>query len=103
MTREDDLKELAINLQAAIAKARALNLPISAHILSMPLTEVSRTSQASVADEEKNAMAPPLARRFFAADMNGKRFANALIAAGDIRDLCGQPLEPADATTIRFD
>jgi hypothetical protein len=42
MTGEDDLKELAINLQAAIAKARALNLPTSAYILSMPLTEVSQ-------------------------------------------------------------
>jgi hypothetical protein len=42
MTGKDDLKELAINLQAAIAKARALNLPTSAHILSMPLTEVSQ-------------------------------------------------------------
>jgi hypothetical protein len=29
MTGKDDLKELAINLQAAIAKARALNLPTS--------------------------------------------------------------------------
>ncbi len=45
MTREDDLKELAINLLAAIAKARALSLPASAHILSMPLTEVSSASQ----------------------------------------------------------
>jgi hypothetical protein len=78
MTREDDLKELAINLQAAIAKARALNLPISAHILSMPLTEVSQASQVSGPDEAKNAMLRPLARPAFAADMNGKqRFANA--------------------------
>jgi hypothetical protein len=53
MTREDDLEELAINLLSAIAKARALNLPTSAHILSMPLTEVSRALQASVTEQEK--------------------------------------------------
>ncbi len=41
-TREDDLNELAINILAAISKARQLNLPISAYILSMALVEVSQ-------------------------------------------------------------
>jgi len=40
---EDDHKELPINLQAAIAKARVrLSLPTSCHILSMVLSEVWR-------------------------------------------------------------
>jgi hypothetical protein len=47
MTREDDLNELATNLQAAIAKARALNLPTSAYILSMALVEVSQALEAA--------------------------------------------------------
>jgi hypothetical protein len=46
MTREDDLNELAADLQAAIAKARALNLPTSAYILSMALVEVSQALEA---------------------------------------------------------
>jgi hypothetical protein len=91
MTREDDLKELAINLLAAIAKARALNLPTSAHILSMPLTEVSRASQACVAEQEKYAIVPPLARRFFAADMNGKAAICEWASGGDIRGLRRRP------------
>jgi hypothetical protein len=41
-TGEDDLNELAINVSAAISKARQLNLPISAYILSMVLVEVSQ-------------------------------------------------------------
>jgi hypothetical protein len=47
MTREDDLNELATDLQAAIAKARALNLPTSAYILSMALVEVSQALEAA--------------------------------------------------------
>ena len=39
-TREDELNELAIDVSAAIAKARQLNLPTSAYILSMVLVEV---------------------------------------------------------------
>jgi hypothetical protein len=41
VTREDDLKELALNISAAIVKARQLNLPTSVYILSMVLVEVS--------------------------------------------------------------
>jgi hypothetical protein len=47
MTREDDLIELATDLQAAIAKARALKLPTSAYILSMALVEVSQALDAA--------------------------------------------------------
>ena len=47
MTREDDLNKLAADLQAAIAKARALNLPTSAYILSMALVEVSQALEAA--------------------------------------------------------
>ena len=47
MTREDDLNELVADLQAAIAKARALNLPTSAYILSMALVEVSQALEAA--------------------------------------------------------
>jgi hypothetical protein len=49
-TREDDLKELMISLSAAIAKARQLNLPTSAYILSMALLEVSQALKAAEAD-----------------------------------------------------
>jgi hypothetical protein len=41
-TREDELKELSSSLSTAIVKARQLNLPTSAYILSMALVEVSR-------------------------------------------------------------
>jgi hypothetical protein len=52
VTREDDLKELAISLSAAIAKARQLNLPTSAYILSMALAEVSQALKAEKDEEE---------------------------------------------------
>jgi hypothetical protein len=52
MTREDDLNELAADLQAAIAKARALNLPTSAYILSMALVEVSQALEAVGPDRD---------------------------------------------------
>ncbi len=54
MTREDDLCELAADLQAAIAKARALNLPTSAYILSMALFEVSQALEDSSPDDEND-------------------------------------------------
>jgi hypothetical protein len=54
-TREDDLKELAINLSAAIAKARQLELPTSAYILSMALVEVSEAAKAA-ADRKDDAV-----------------------------------------------
>jgi hypothetical protein len=52
VTREDDLKELAISLSAAIVKARQLNLPTSAYILSMALPEVSQALKAAEGDKE---------------------------------------------------
>jgi len=52
VTREDDLNELAVNVSSAIAKARYLNLPTSAYILSMVLVEVSEALQASADDRE---------------------------------------------------
>jgi hypothetical protein len=52
VTREDDLKELTISLSAAIAKARRLNLPTSAYILSMALVEVSQALKAAERDKE---------------------------------------------------
>jgi hypothetical protein len=52
VTRKDDLKELAISLTAAITKARQLNLPTSAYILSMALLEVSEALSAAKRDEE---------------------------------------------------
>jgi hypothetical protein len=53
VTREDDLNELAVNVSSAIAKARQLNLPTSAYILSMVLVEVSEALKAA-ADERKD-------------------------------------------------
>jgi hypothetical protein len=40
-TREDGLKELAADLSAVISKARQLDLPTCAYILSMALLEVT--------------------------------------------------------------
>src|SRR4051794_17596470 len=48
MTREEELRELASNLQAAIAKARQLDLPTSVYILSMALVEVSQRIEAEL-------------------------------------------------------
>lgn len=45
-TREHELKELAGSLRVAIAKARELNLPTSAYVLSMALVEVSQALKA---------------------------------------------------------
>jgi len=56
MTREDDLNELAADLQAAIAKARALNLPTSAYILSMALVEVSQALEAAGPDRKRDEL-----------------------------------------------
>ncbi len=49
-TREDELRELASSLQSAIAKARQLNLPTSAYILSMALVEVSQVLEGKSDD-----------------------------------------------------
>ena len=56
MTREDDLNELAADLQLAIAKARALKLPTSAYILSMALVEVSQALETGSIDGIDDAM-----------------------------------------------
>jgi hypothetical protein len=54
MTREDDLNELAQDISTAIEKARQLNLPTSAYILSMVLVEISEALKADE-DEEQEA------------------------------------------------
>ncbi len=48
---ENDLNELAITISTAIEKARQLELPISAYILSMALVEVSEATEATKAKE----------------------------------------------------
>jgi hypothetical protein len=55
-TREDELKVLAIDLSAAIEKARRLNLLTTAYILSMALVEVSEALNAE-GDGEDNDLA----------------------------------------------
>jgi hypothetical protein len=52
MTREDELNELANNVSTAIAKARQLNLPTSAYILSMVMVEVSEALKAAADDRD---------------------------------------------------
>ena len=54
-TREDDLNELANNVSTAIAKARQLNLPTSAYILSMVMVEVSAALKAEAENREDDA------------------------------------------------
>jgi hypothetical protein len=51
-TRDDDLNELAQDISTAIEKARQLNLPTSAYILSMALIERSEALKAA-ADEKQ--------------------------------------------------
>ena len=52
-TREDDLDELAQDISTAIEKARRLNLPTSAYILSMVLVEVSEALKAAEDDRKE--------------------------------------------------
>jgi hypothetical protein len=52
-TREDDLNELAQDISTAIAKARQLNLPTSAYILSMVLVEVSEALKAAAEERQE--------------------------------------------------
>lgn len=52
-TREDDLNELAQDISAAIRKARRLDLPTSAYILSMVLVEVSEALKAAAEEEHE--------------------------------------------------
>jgi hypothetical protein len=51
-TREDDLNELALDISAAIAKARQLSLPTSVYILSMVLVEVSEALKGTAGEED---------------------------------------------------
>ena len=51
-SREDDLNELVQDISSAIEKARHLNLPTSAYILSMVLVELSDALHAAT-DEER--------------------------------------------------
>ena len=55
-TREDDLKELALDISRAIVKARQLKLPTSAYILSMVLMEVSEAIEAADDDGKDDAV-----------------------------------------------
>jgi hypothetical protein len=54
-TRENELDELALDIKSAIAKARQLNLPTSAYILSMVLVEVSEAMKAAAHDRKDDA------------------------------------------------
>jgi len=53
--REDDLNELATGITTAIVKARQLDLPTSAYILSMVLVEVSEAINAAAEDRGNDA------------------------------------------------
>ncbi len=55
VTRADDLNELATGIGTAIVKARQLNLPTSAYILSMVLVEISEAIKAAAGEEEDDA------------------------------------------------
>jgi hypothetical protein len=55
VTRRDDLNEMAAGIATAIVKARQLNLPTSAYILSMVLIEVSEAIKATAGEEENDA------------------------------------------------
>ena len=61
--REDDLDDLALEISTAIARARRLNLPTSAYMLSMVVVEVSEALKAAAADGgggRRGAIAIPL-------------------------------------------
>jgi hypothetical protein len=55
VTRDDELDELALDIETAIAKARQLNLPTSAYILSMVLVEVSEAMNGAADNWEDDA------------------------------------------------
>ena len=55
VTREDELEELVLDIKTAIAKARQLNLPTSAYILSLVLVEVSEAMNADAENWEDDA------------------------------------------------
>jgi hypothetical protein len=50
-TRKDDLNELATTVSMAIERARRLELPTSAYILSMVLLEVSQATKVAARDD----------------------------------------------------
>jgi hypothetical protein len=54
-TRKDDLNELAVNVSVAISKARQLDLPTGAYILSMVLVEVSQVLKATADERNSDA------------------------------------------------
>jgi hypothetical protein len=54
-TSENDLNELVITISTAIEKARQLELPTSAYILSMALVEVSESTKATEGDVTDDA------------------------------------------------
>ena len=56
VNRENDLKQLALDISTTIEKARQLKLPTSAYILSMVLVEVSEAIKAADGDREDDAM-----------------------------------------------
>jgi len=53
-TREDELNELALTVSTAIERARQLELPTSAYILSMVLLEVSQATKAAARDNTED-------------------------------------------------
>jgi hypothetical protein len=55
VTRKDDFNEPAIGIASAILKARQLNLPTSACILSMVPVEVSEAIKAATEEEGNDA------------------------------------------------
>jgi hypothetical protein len=54
VTRADELKELAINIETAIEQTRRLNLPTSAYILSMVFLEVSQALKVATAENRED-------------------------------------------------
>ena len=58
-TREDDLRELAQDISTAIERARQLNLPTSAYILSMVLVELSEALKAAADEKQEEDDATP--------------------------------------------
>jgi hypothetical protein len=55
LPRKDDLEELAVNVSAAFAKARQLNLPTSAYILSVVMLDVSQAIRSTEANDKDGA------------------------------------------------
>lgn len=58
MTRANDLKQLAINIETAIEQTRRLNLPTSTYILSMVFLEVSQALKDTDAETKEDDAAP---------------------------------------------